>query len=331
MSTSKPLVLVLGATGKTGGIIVKGLLASGHFRVVALIRPASASKSATAKLRSSGVEIRLGDLEDSVETHKATLAGVDVLISTVIATAVPKQKNILLAAKEAGVKRVVPSDFGTPLGPKGIGELHDQKLAIREFIKEHDIPHTFIDVGWWMQLYLPIPLRSNAPLEFRSLTYRIAGGGTTRVLLTYNDHIGTFVARIISDPRTLNQAVIVWEDAASQLDAQEIGMRVSGDGEKLKELYTHGTVEEILQAAAAAKDKLAQDPTDYFAYVMQSWNEYTYSMHILGENTLENAKRLGYLDARVLYPDVPTITLEEYAQEFYAMEEPAAAYGYNRK
>ncbi|KAI0692308.1 NAD-P-binding protein [Cerioporus squamosus] len=329
MSSPKPLVLVLGATGKTGGIIVKGLLASGNFRIAALVRPESASKSAAEKLRSSGVEIRLGDLEDSVEKHKETLAGVDILISTVIATSVSKEKNVFLAAKEAGVKRVIPSDFGTPLGEKGIGDLHDQKIAIRDFIKEHDIPHTFIDVGWWMQLYLPIPLRSKAPIEFKSLTYRIAGSGKIPILLTYNGHIGTFVARIIADPRTLNQAVIVWEDSASQLDAQEIGARVSGDGEKLKKLYTNVTTEEILQAAAAAKAKLERNPSDYSAYVMQSWNEYTYSMHVLGENTLENAKRLGYLDARELYPDIPTTTLEEFAKEFYAMEEPAESYGYS--
>ena len=90
-----------------------------------------------------------------------------------------------------------------------------------------------------MQIYLPIPLRSAAPLEFRALTYRIVGDGKTRILLTDNAHIGTFVARIVADPRTLNQAVIIWEDQASQLEAQEIGARVSGDGDKLKELYVN--------------------------------------------------------------------------------------------
>lgn len=195
-----------------------------------------------------------------MERHKATLADVDILISAVTGTAILRQKNVILAAKEAGVKRVIPCDFATP-GAKGVRELHDQvrryhqltvllaerdpltpvyqKLGIREFIKEHGIPHTFIDVGWWMQIYLPIPLRSAAPPEFRALTYRIVGDGKTRILLTDNAHIGTFVARIVADPRTLNQAVIVWEDQASQLEAQEIGARVSGDGNKLKELYVH--------------------------------------------------------------------------------------------
>ena len=53
-----------------------------------------------------------------------------------------------------------------------------------------------------------------------------------------------------------------------------------------------------------------------------TWSEYMFSLHILEENTLENAKRLGYLDAQELYPDVPKHTLEEYAEEFYDMENP---------
>ena len=87
------------------------------------------------------------------------------------------------------------------------------------------------------------------------------------------------------------------------------------------------TAEEILQTAAAAKEREKQDPSDANAVVMHAWNEYFYSIHILGENTLENAKRLGYLDARELYPDIPTITLEEYAKEFYALPDPAVLYG----
>ncbi|RPD58089.1 NAD-P-binding protein [Lentinus tigrinus ALCF2SS1-7] len=325
MSSPKPLVLVLGATGSTGGSIIKGLLASGNFRIAALIRPASASKVATEKLRSAGIDIRLGDVADSVEKHKEALAGVDILISAVVGTIIDQQKNIILAAQQAGVKRVIPCDFGTP-GAKGVRELHDQKLAIRDFIKQNGIPHTFIDVGWWMQVSLPIPLRSRAPAEFKSMTHRIAGSGNAPILLTDNDHIGTFVARIIADPRTLNHAVIIWEDQASMLDAQEIGARLSGEGQKLKDLYI--TAEEVLQAVAAAKERVTRDPSDWMSHAMQSWNEYIYSIQILHENTLENAKRLGYLDARELYPDIATTTLEECAKGFYAMEEPAEAYGY---
>lgn len=57
-----------------------------------------------------------------------------------------------------------------------------------------------------------------------------------------------------------------------------------------------------------------------------NWAQYMYSLHILRENTLENAKRLGFLDARELYPDIPKFSLAEFAKEYYAKEEPGEVY-----
>lgn len=147
-TSSLPTVLVVGATGATGGSIVKGLLASGNFVrhsieplyakiernltvifslqiVTALVRPTSQSKPATQALRTSGVEIRIGDLTDGVAKLKDTLAGVDIVISAVVAWSILAQKDLIRAAKEVGVKRIVPCDFGTP-GKRGVRELTDE-------------------------------------------------------------------------------------------------------------------------------------------------------------------------------------------------------------
>ena len=61
--------------------------------------------------------------------------------------------------------------------------------------------------------------------------------------------------------------------------------------------------------------------------MVQAWNELQIGILVLEENTLENAKRLGYLDARELYPDIAPLSLEEYAKEFYAMEDPGVLFG----
>lgn len=45
--------------------------------------------------------------------------------------------------------------------------------------------------------------------------------------------------------------------------------------------------------------------------------EYVLSMYIRGDNTLENAKRLGKLDGKELYPDLEVTNAEEYATAFY--------------
>jgi hypothetical protein len=45
--------------------------------------------------------------------------------------------------------------------------------------------------------------------------------------------------------------------------------------------------------------------------------QYVESVFIRGDNTLENAKRLGAIDARELYPSFKPNVTEEYARKFY--------------
>ena len=109
---------------------------------------------------------------------------------------------------------------------------------MRAYVQHLGLDYTFIDVGWWMQLYLPLPLRSSSGVTPGALkmSRHVYGGGDSRTLLTDLNHIGAYVARILLDPRTLGQAVQVWEDERTQQEAREVGERVSGDGDGLKAL-----------------------------------------------------------------------------------------------
>ena len=82
------------------------------------------------------------------------------------------------------------------------------------------------------------------------------------------------------------------------------------------------TVEEMQVALKDMEAALEADPGDGAKQASRAWLEYMVSMHVLGENTRANALALGYLDARELYPDVPVQSLEEFAREFYRLEEP---------
>ena len=46
--------------------------------------------------------------------------------------------------------------------------------------------------------------------------------------------------------------------------------------------------------------------------------EYTFSKYVRGDNTPENAKYLGYLDANELYPDFKPIRFAEFVDELIA-------------
>ena len=80
--------------------------------------------------------------------------------------------------------------------------------------------------------------------------------------------------------------------------------------------------EDVKKQIASGRILYEKNPTDYKSSVPLIWAQYMHSMHFLQENTLENAKKLGYLDARELYPDIIPTTYEEYVKEFYSLEDP---------
>lgn len=310
----KPLVLVVGASGNTGKSVIPALLESGNFRVAATSRPSSLSKPDVNELRAKGVEIRPAEIgSDSVEQLKTVLTGVDILLSVVHFDVVLAQKSLFAAAKEAGVKRVIPCDFATP-GAKGARQLHDEKLAVRDYIKELGVGYTFIDVGWWMQL--STSAGTHSPSMLGPASYEIYGTGDKKLLLTDLNNIGKFVARILADERTLNQYVIVWEDELTWLEVKAICEQQSGEEDLLRSKRTTLSYEELKQRAAHSKEEYLRSP-NFLAHIGWVSSEYAISMHILGENSLENAKALGALDARELYPDIVPVKFVDFAMKFY--------------
>ena len=181
---------------------------------------------------------------------KATLAGVDFIVSVVTATVLGLQRVLFEAAKEAGVKRVIPSDFATTC-PPGVRDLHDQvpadapcsptprcfdltacplqKLAIRNHIQALGIPYTFIDVGWWMQLAFPSPPAVTADRPLLASLNAVFGSGAKKNALTNLEHVGDYVARVLQDERTINQAVFFWEAEPTAQEIWDAVERTSGD------------------------------------------------------------------------------------------------------
>ena len=89
-----------------------------------LVRPGSVAKPIVADRKASGVEIRVGDLTDDYAELKEHLQGVDILISAVDGRIITQQRDIIRAAKEVGVQRVVPCEWATP-GKKGFYVITD--------------------------------------------------------------------------------------------------------------------------------------------------------------------------------------------------------------
>ncbi|KAL6303046.1 NAD-P-binding protein [Sparassis latifolia] len=313
---SRPLVLVFGGTGHTAVVIINGLVKSGAFRVATAVRASSLSKPVVVEYRKNNVIIHEADIDDGVEKLAKVLHGVDVLISTITARKILSQRDLFAAAKQIGVKRVIPCDFGTP-GARGVRDLLDEKLEIHDYIKSLGLGYTFIDIGWWMQISLPC--RSTSKSMMRDASRQLYNGGVKKILVTNLDNVGVYVAHVIADERTLNHSVLIWEDQVTALQAMEIGAKVSGEGSALIENVAHVSANELLERIAAAKEEYAKTHS-FVSFATKTGYQYQYSIHVLGENSLENAKALGYLDSRELYPDIIPDTLENYAPKFYENE-----------
>ena len=80
------------------------------------------------------------------ESIKNALTGVDVVICTISGTALNLQAGIAAAAKEAGVKLFVPSEFGNISEGETEG-MFGEKADIQSQLKAVDIPCTVFYTG----------------------------------------------------------------------------------------------------------------------------------------------------------------------------------------
>ncbi|KLO11933.1 NAD-binding protein [Schizopora paradoxa] len=308
-------VLVLGATGSTGTWVVDGLLESKKYHIIAGVRPSSLSKPAVSKLRERGVEIRSADVSmDDITKLQAAFQGVDTVIVTLIFTEIDTQPKLADAAKLAGVRRFITDDWGTACVP-GVMKLYDKKFQIREYVKSIGLGYTFIDVGYWMSLLVPVERREHSEypdVDFiPSNSYAIFGSGDVRTAAIARSDIGKFVAEIINDERTLNRYVFCWGDEKSQNEIWEIARKVEAELGKEMDIGPKRVVE---KAEIEEKSKSA-DPITALGH------EYMNSFFIRGDNTVENAKKPEYgsaLDARELYPHLKVLSLEEFTRQLYS-------------
>jgi len=116
------------AAGKIGRPIVARLLETGLYTVTALTRDASKHSNLPSEVKIKEVDY------SSVASLKSALHGQDAVVSAMAFEAIEVQANLVDAAVEAGVKRMIPSEYGNDtLNPKlATVPIYQPKIAIRE-------------------------------------------------------------------------------------------------------------------------------------------------------------------------------------------------------
>jgi hypothetical protein len=181
---------VIGA-GTLGNYIVQQLLkdkAAGTVKeVVVLSRQGSKST-----VQGDAKVIQVDYSND--ESIKHALTGVDVAISTISGTAVDVQVKIAVAAKEAGVKLFVPSEFGGVTVEGQTEGRFGAKANIQSQLKALGIPYAAFYTGLFAD-YIWSPFFD---LDVTSGKVSVGGDGNKPITLTSRPDIARYVSYILT-------------------------------------------------------------------------------------------------------------------------------------
>lgn len=145
------MIAITGATGQLGQHVIANLLnTTAANQLVAVVRNPAKAEALSQK----GVVVRQADYGDEAALTKA-LQGVDKLLiisSSEVGQRAPQHRNIINAAKAAGVKFIAYTSLlhadKSPLG------LHVEHVETEKMLADSGIPYALLRNGWYTENYL---------------------------------------------------------------------------------------------------------------------------------------------------------------------------------
>ena len=203
--------------------MLNALVKSGSFNVTVLKR-----SSSTATFPAT-VAVKTADLS-SKDSVTAALKGQDAVVSTVGIEALSAQDILIEAAVAAGVKRFLPSDFGSNISiPKTAAlPIFNHKTAIHKQLREAStatstFTYTLVCTG----PFLDWGLDKNFLLNWKETKPKLFDSGQNVFSATTLDSIGQAVVGVLSHPEeTKNRFVFVKDIDVSQSQLLEMAKKV---------------------------------------------------------------------------------------------------------
>ena len=208
---TRKTVTVFAATGTAGRACVDEMIGLQTFNVQVLTRRSGQAEKSTsgvardgddkqrlyARWRESGVGIKEVDATNHAELIPA-LQGTDYLVSCVPTGGTESQYPLIWAAKEAGVERFVPSEFGAIYEFEQFwptDTVHRtwarQKVFIRRVIELAGLDFTIIPAGLWPEYYMLEPVR-------------VMGDPDRKVSWSTGRDVGRIIPHVLSHPLSRN-------------------------------------------------------------------------------------------------------------------------------
>ncbi|KAG9251776.1 isoflavone reductase [Emericellopsis atlantica] len=230
---------------------------------------------------------------------------------TALVRAASLQKPASQKLQELGV-RLVATDISGPRDTL-VATLTsiDVKEDVLDHVKKIWLPFTAIDVGWWFQISTPRLPSGRFDYALSAPMDGIVDGGGVAIAITHLRDVGRYVARIISDDRTLNRSIFAYSEVKTQCQVFDAVEAKTGEAPERKMI----PAEDVVSKANEAEQKVKAGSKEMSDLVsLWTW-QYRLSWGVRGDNNPEYAKYLGYLDGKELYPDFEFTTFDQYLDE----------------
>lgn len=239
MSTIKKVILV-GATGNLGPSILTALKASA-LETTILTR----EDSLTSRAPPEDTKVLTADYK-SVSSLAAAFAGQDAVISTIASSALPEQQALIDAAIQAGVKRFIPSEFGSNVTNEKTQKLSvfAGKMAVVNYLKkkEGDITWSALLNGPFFDWGLKVGFLG---VDIPNKKATLFDGGNKPFSTTTLSDVGQSVVGILTHPEeTKNRYVFVQSTVLTQNKLLAAAEKATGQ----KFVIEHQNTEEIERA-----------------------------------------------------------------------------------
>ncbi|KAF7595295.1 hypothetical protein BBP40_006544 [Aspergillus hancockii] len=234
-------VVLAGASGNLGPAVVKELLDAG-LEVTVFTRPNS---NQTFDPRAKVTQVNY----DSIDSLKTALTGQDVLVNSLPPLNLDLHLRLIDASVAAGVKRFLPSEFGSdttnPLASKL--PVYANKVAVQERLKkvaaESDLSYTLVITG----AFLEFGLKTGFLVNLAGPVAELYDGGDRKTSITTLPGIGRAVVGVVRNlEETKNKTVYVREVDASQKELLKLAGK---EGLETKVVSTEelekGAIEEL--------------------------------------------------------------------------------------
>ncbi|KAI7343458.1 NmrA-like family protein [Hortaea werneckii] len=262
-------VAILGADGKLGPAVLEALV-SASFTVTVLKR--QSSKSSDEHYPPSVKVARVPD-DLNVESLAITLQGHDVLVITIKGSQTEVQKKLADAAVQAGVRRMIPADFGScdssTTEAQELVPLFKHKADLRQYLQTLAAQHknftwTSLVTGHFFDWSLPF-----IHIHLADRRADVLDAGEHRCSMSTLARIGEATVQVLRKPEvTENQMLYVQSFCVSQNAIVKAFEKATANNKWTVEKYDADDFREREKARASKGDAEAVEELVYYLGVV---------------------------------------------------------------